>query len=41
MPVFGNGCYDGSMVRGKVVVGLDVGICGRDAISDEEVQEIR
>jgi len=35
-----NGYYDWSIIGGKVVAGLNVSICGRDAVSNEEIQEI-
>jgi len=35
-----DGCYDGGMIGGKVVAGLNVSICGRNAVSNEEIQEI-
>ena len=36
-----NGYYDGGMIGGKVETCLDVSVCGRDAVSNEEIQEVR
>jgi hypothetical protein len=35
-----NGYYDGGVIGGKVVTCLNVSVCGRDAVSNEEIQEV-
>ena len=33
-----DGYYDGGVIGGEVVAGLNVSICCRDAVSNEEIQ---